>query len=80
MFCSIAPGPTLSAARQEAWEGRDPGSIRVFLSKPRWKRRLVRFLELSGVGRRMANGTDEDEAQPERMDRWVCVGNRGGGG
>jgi len=31
----------------------------------------VRFQELSGVGRRMANGTDEDEAQAERVDGWI---------
>ena len=38
----------LRAARAEAWEGKDPGSIRVLLNNPRWERRLLRFLELSG--------------------------------
>jgi len=51
----------------EAREGRDPGGVRVLLSNPRWERRLVKFLELPGVGRVMANGVDEDEARAERM-------------
>jgi len=41
------------SARVEAWE----------LANPRWERRFVRFLELSGVGRTMADGTDEDGAR-----------------
>jgi hypothetical protein len=45
------PNATLAAARVEAWEGRNPGGIRGLLSNPRWERRLMRFLELSGVGR-----------------------------
>ena len=65
------PSSTLAAARQDAWEGRDPGSVRVILSNARWKRRLVRFLELSEVGRRVVNGTDEDEARAERMDQRI---------
>ena len=31
----------------------------------------MRILELSGVGRRVTNGTDEDEARAERMDGWI---------
>ena len=42
---------TLRAARAEAWEGKDPGNIRVLLNNPRWERCLLRFLELSGVGK-----------------------------
>jgi hypothetical protein len=34
---------------------------------PRWERRFVKFLELSGVGRTMADGTD----RAARMDEWV---------
>jgi len=45
------PNAKLRAAREEAWESKDPGSIRVLLSNPRWERRLLRFPELSGVGR-----------------------------
>jgi len=62
----------ICAAREEAWEGKDPGSIRVPLNNPRWERRLLRFLELSGVGRVVEDGTDEDQARAERMDRWVA--------
>jgi hypothetical protein len=28
----------------------DPGGVRVLLANPRWERRFVKFLELSGVG------------------------------
>jgi hypothetical protein len=41
------------------------------LANPRWERRLVKFLELSGVGRVVADGTDEDGARAARMDEWV---------
>jgi len=44
------PNAKLRAARVEAWEGKDPGSIRV-LANPRWEKRFLKFLELSGVGR-----------------------------
>ena len=40
----------LSATRVEAWEGRGPGGVRVLLASPRWEKRLLRFLELSGWG------------------------------
>jgi hypothetical protein len=59
------------SARVEAWEGKDLGGVRVLLANPRWERRLVKFLELSGVGRVMADGTDEDGAYAARMDEWV---------
>jgi len=65
------PGPSVAAARAEAWEGRNPGGIRALLSNPRLERRLVKFLELSGVGRVMADGVDEDEARAERTDGWI---------
>jgi len=45
----------LRGARKEAWEG----SIRVLLSNPRWERLLVKFLELSGVGRVSRDGQKE---------------------
>jgi hypothetical protein len=65
------PNPRLRAARAEAWEGKDPGGVRVSLANPRWERRFVKFLELSGVGRVMADGTDSDQARATRMDEWV---------
>jgi len=55
----------------EAWEGREPGSVRAPLSNPRWEKWLVRFLELSIMGRLMADGVDEDEARAQRMDGWI---------
>jgi hypothetical protein len=56
------PNAKLQAARSEAWEGKSPGRVRVLLANPRWERRFVKFLELSGVGRVIADGTDEDAA------------------
>jgi hypothetical protein len=43
----------------------------VLLANLRWER-FVKFLELSGVGRVMADGTDEDDARAARMDEWVA--------
>jgi hypothetical protein len=66
------PNAKLRGARAEAWEGKDPGGVRVLLANPRWERRFAKFLELSGIGRVMANGTDEDGAFAARMDEWVA--------
>jgi len=55
----------------ETWEGKSPGGVQVLLSNPRWERRLLIFLEFSGVGRTMANGTDEDGAWAAIMDEWI---------
>jgi hypothetical protein len=68
LHCSSA---RMNAARMEAWEGRDPGGLRVLLANPRWEKRLLRFLELSGAGRIVANGEDEEEAWARRMDEWI---------
>jgi len=65
------PESRLAAARREAWEDKDPGSIRVLLSNPRWERWLLHFLELSGAGRVMDDGRDEEEARAALMDEWV---------
>ena len=65
------PGTKIRVAREEAWEGKDPGSIRVLLPNPRWERRLLRFLELSRVERVMDDGTDEEETREAGLDRWV---------
>jgi len=65
------PGEKVRTAREKAWEGKDPGSIRVLLSNPRWGRRLLRFLELSEVGRVMDDGRDEEEARATRLGNWV---------
>jgi len=62
----------LRIAREEAWEGKEPGSIRVLLGNPRWERRLLGFLEMSRVGTVMDDGTDEDQERVERMDQWIA--------
>jgi len=58
----------LRSAHVEAWETKNPGSIRVLLSNPRWEHRLLIFLELSRVGRVVEDGTDEDQARVQKMD------------
>jgi hypothetical protein len=64
--------PRLVAARAEAWEGGSHGNVRRFLADPRWEKRFVRFLELSGVGWTLADGTDEESAYAARMDTWIA--------
>jgi hypothetical protein len=66
------PQPQVVAARAEAWEGKNPGSVWRLLADPRWEKRFVRFLELSGVGRTLADGTDEESAYAARMDTWIA--------
>ena len=63
------PNPKLRAARVEAWEGKSSGGVRVLLAGPCWERWFVRFLELSGVGRRIKDETDEYDAHAARMDK-----------
>jgi hypothetical protein len=70
------PNATLAAARVEAWEGRNPGGVRVLLANPRWESRLLRFLELSGVGRFVEE--DGRRRGPRIQDGWL--GGVGGGG
>jgi hypothetical protein len=60
------------AARMKALEGKNPGGIWVLLANPRWEWRFVKFLELSGVGRVVADGTNEDGAHAAGMDEWVA--------
>jgi hypothetical protein len=64
--------PRVAAARTEAWEGKNPGSVRRLLADPRWEKRFVHFLELSGVGRILADGIDEGSAYATGMDRWIA--------
>ena len=47
----------------------------MLLANPRWKRRFVRFLELSDY----KDGTDEDNARAARMDEWVVLWEAVGG-
>jgi hypothetical protein len=74
------PNARLAAARTEAWEGRDPRSVWVLLSNPRWERRLLRFLEMSGVGRVMAGGRDRRGWRPCRSHGRVDSVGSGGNG
>jgi hypothetical protein len=65
------PSARMSAATTEAWEGRDPGGLRVLLANPRWGKRLLRFLELSGAGRIVGSAADKEAACAEKMDEWI---------
>jgi len=51
--------------------GKEPGRCPGVASQSQVGRRFVRFLELSGVGKTMADGTDEDGARAAKMDEWV---------
>jgi len=53
---------------------QSPEGVRVLLANPRWERRLLKFLELSGVGRAMDDGVDEDVARAKRLDGWIIWG------
>jgi len=68
----------LKATRADAWEGKSPSGVRVLLGNPRWKRRFLRFLELSGVERTTADGTDEDGAHAAATDEWIVWRQRRG--
>jgi hypothetical protein len=46
-------------AREEAWVGKDPRSVMVLPSNPRWEKKLLRFLERSGVGRVIDDRVDK---------------------
>jgi hypothetical protein len=58
-------------ACKKAWEAKDPRSVTVLLSNPRREKRLLKFLELSGVRRVMDDGLDEEETRAGRLDRWI---------
>jgi hypothetical protein len=62
----------LVAARQQAWGNVTPSGIKALLANPRWESRLLHFLDLSGVGRIVEDGSCEDEAWGVRMDNWVA--------
>jgi hypothetical protein len=66
----------LVAARQQAWGNVTPSGIKALLANPRWGSRLLRFLDLFGVGRRVEDGSCEDESWNVRMDNWVAWDNR----
>jgi hypothetical protein len=57
---------------EEAWEGKNPGGVRVLLSNTQWESRLLELLELSGVGRIVEDGADAEEAWAARLDGWIA--------
>jgi len=59
----LCPNARLVAAQEEAWEGKDPGSIRVLLANPP----LGEILAVLGAIRSRKDGTDNRAAC---MDGW----------
>ena len=53
-----------------AWEGRELGRLRVLLMSPRWEKRLLGFLEATGVGRIVGSGEDEGSRRAAKHDDW----------
>ena len=72
------PNPKLTAARLDAWGIKKPSGVRALLSNPRWERRLLLFLDRSGVGRTVAGGKDPDVAWADRRDQWIILFGKGG--
>jgi hypothetical protein len=66
------PNERLRVARAEG--RKNPGGFQALLANFRRERRFVKFLELSGVGRMMADRTDEDGARATKMDEWNATG------
>jgi hypothetical protein len=64
--------PKVASATVEAWKGKNAGSAWRLLADPRWEKRFVRYLGLLGVGRTLADGTDEESAYGARMDTWIA--------
>ena len=67
----MCPAANVRAAREEAWEGENPGIRSGCSSNPRWERRLLRFLEFEGVGRAMDDGVHEEESRAASLDGWI---------
>jgi len=63
--------PQIACSTGGGLGGKDPGGIHVLLSNLRWERHLLRFLELSDVGRAVEDGTNVEEARAARLDGWI---------
>jgi hypothetical protein len=50
-----------------AWEGKNPGGVRVLLANPKWEKGLLRYLEVTGVVRAVY-GVDIEESGATWMD------------
>jgi hypothetical protein len=48
----------------------------MLFANPRWERRFLHFLDLSGVGRVMDDGEDEEETRAAKMDGWIIWENK----
>jgi hypothetical protein len=70
------PNAKLKAAREEAWEGKDPGGARVLLSNPPvgiTDPQIPRALRhrKGRRGRVVEEGTDVEEVRAARLDGWI---------
>jgi hypothetical protein len=59
---------TLAAVQGPAWDGNDYRSLLVHLLNPRPERRLLRFLELTGMKRTVEGELDVDSCYAANMD------------
>ena len=63
--------PNYVQRERKRGKAKDPGRIRALLNNPRWERCLLRFLELSGVGR-LVGDEDVEETRMARLDGWIA--------
>jgi hypothetical protein len=54
-------------------------AVKALLANPRWEKRLLKFLELTGVGK-IVDGVNEEETRATRMDEWIAWEMGEGGG
>jgi hypothetical protein len=68
--------PALEDARREAWIDikaggfTRPSSIEALLGNPRWEKRLLKFLAISGVGKIGPDKVDDEICRITRYDKW----------
>jgi hypothetical protein len=72
----LCDAPLLGSGRHQCRHGKEMirGSVQVLLSNPRSEKWFLKFLEISGAGRVLEDGVDEEEAWGDSTGR--CCGNR----
>jgi hypothetical protein len=65
------PQPPAGVCKERTMGREESGQRPGLLADLRWEKRFVHFLELSGVGRTLADGVDEESAYAARMDTWI---------
>jgi hypothetical protein len=68
--------PSLEDARREAWVDNTAGAftkpspIGALLGNPRWEKRLLKFLAISGVGKIGPEKVDDEIRRITKYDEW----------